>query len=324
MSQALWPLRSAAAGLFAGLIFQPAARLALGLAVLTGILAGISEAQSFSAPQLDYLKGTRLYQNAEDGDAESIYKLGLIYYYGDGKSYVYSPEDGRDLPVVNLREAFRWLKKSSERRNPDALYHYGLLNLEQAAGEWRLRDLGASRQKGFDSLKAAAEAGHALAMFELSRFYFGEDNRAEALRYERQAAEAGHLPSKYSLSMGAFFSGDEKDQEEAVEWFLDFAYKNTGKFGIYAAGHIAEAYSRGIGGLSQNPIKAYAWQSLYVKHYPACDDSESHRQSLLDDYKGDLSPEDIKEALDLAGEIKSDIESRSGSRLRRIEMDCGG
>ena len=284
--------------------------------------APICQAQSLLTPDLDYLKGTRLHAKAAGGDEEAMYKLGALYYYGDGKNYRYSPEDGRNIPVRNFKEAFFWFKKSAATGHLDSLYHFGLLNWEEAEGDWRLAELGASREKGLEALKEAAGGGHALAMFELSRFYRGEDRAKEADFWERKAADAGHLPSKYSVHMGGFLSGSGAAREEAVEWFLDFVYKKTGKFGAYAMGHIAEAYSKGIGGLSKDPVKAYAWQSLFVEHYPSCGDSESFRRELLSEYEGGLSSEDVKEALAQAETIKRDIESRSGARLRRPRLDC--
>ena len=286
-------------------------------------LVSPSKAQDLST--LDYLKGTQLYQKAKGGDERSMYKLGLIYYYGDGENYFYSSEDGRELPVINFREAFYWLKKAGASGHLDSLYHFGLLNLEEAQGDFQLKDLGADRQTGFTALKAAAEGGHVLAMNDLSRFYMGEENNMErALYWEQRAADAGHIPSQYSIRMGDFSSASAGKQEEAVEWFLDFVYKNTGKFGVYAIGHIAEAHLKGIGGLPRDLVKAYAWQSLFVKYYPACQDSESFRKGLLREYETDLSSDEKKKALNMAEDIKKDIESRSQTRLRRLDFHCGG
>ena len=285
--------------------------------------SGFSQAQDISS--LNYLKETKLYQKATAGDVESMYKLGIIYYYGDGKHYFYSSEDGKDLPIINFREAFYWFKKSAKRGHLDSLFHYALLNLEEAHGDFRLEELGATDEEGLSALRTATEGGHALAMYELSRFYmFREDNREEALYWEQRAAEAGHIPSQYSFYMGAFYSEDQDKQKEAVDWFLDFVYENTGKFGIYVMGHIAESYLRGLGELSPDSLKAYAWQSLFVKYYPACDDSESFRGELLSEYEVGLSSTDKRTALRLAEDIKKDIESRSQTKLKRLDFNCAG
>ncbi len=291
-------------------------------ALFAALAGGLSQAQSLSTPQLDYLKKTKLYQKAKEGDEFSMYRLGLVYYYGDGKNYFYSSEDGKDVPVVNFREAFYWLKKASAKGHLDSLYHFGLLNLEEAQGDFRLEELGASQQEGLTALREAAEGGHALAMYDLSRFYSGKDDMRQALFWERKAASAGHIPSQYSVSMGNFYSESQSGQNEAVEWFLDFVYKNTSRFGIYSMGHIAEAYLKGIGGLSQDPIRAYAWQSLFVKLYPSCQDNKAFREELLSEYGTGLSFDEIKEALRLAERIKEDIESRSQSRLKQLNFDC--
>ena len=278
-------------------------------------------AQSLSTPQLDYLKTTNLYQRATAGDVDSMYRLALIYNYGDGKNYIYSSEDGRDIPVINLREAFYWLKKVSSSGHLDALYHFAMLNLEEAQGDFQLEELGANKQQGLLALKSAAQQGHVLAMSELHKFYLGENNMSEALYWEKQAAQGGHIPSQYSMSMGDFFSEDSNKQQKAVQWFLEFVYQDTGKFGTYVMGHIAEAYFRGIG-ITPDSIKAYAWQSLYVEYYPACQDTESFRQGLLAEYQEELSSEDIESALNLAQDIKREIETHSGTRLARLDFDC--
>ena len=279
-------------------------------------------AQNFSTPELDYLKSTELYQRASAGDLDSMYRLALIYRYGDGEHYIYSSEDGRDIPIVNLREAFHWFKKASSTGHLDALYHFAMLNLEESQGDFQLADLGASERQGFVSLEAAAQQGHVLAMSELHKYYLHINDMPKALYWEKQAADGGHVPSKYSFYTGDFYSPDSNKQKQALEWFLDFVYQDTGKFGAYVMGHIAEAYFSGIG-TSPDPIKAYAWESLYVEYYPSCDDTEAFRQELLAEYKGNLSDGGIQEALDLAKDIKRDIEERSGTRLARIDFDCG-
>ena len=288
--------------------------------IINLFFSGFSQAQDVST--LNYLKETKLYQKATAGDVKSMYKLGLIYYYGDGKHYFYSSEDGKDLPIVNFREAFYWFKKAAAKGHLDSLFHYALLNLEEAYGDFHLEELGATDEEGLSALRTAAEGGHTLAMYELFRFYMKQGDKEKGLYWEQRAAKAGHVPSQYSFYIGAFYSEEEDQQKEAVDWFLDFVYENRGKFGAYVMGHIAEAYLQGIGGLSQNPLKAYAWQSLFVKYYPACNDSESFRQELLLEYEKGLSPDEKKEALNLAKDLQRDIESRSQTRLQRLDFNC--
>jgi len=49
--------------------------------------------------RLNHLKSTKLYQKASQEDVQSMYQLGLIYFYGDGKNFYYNSEDGKDEPV---------------------------------------------------------------------------------------------------------------------------------------------------------------------------------------------------------------------------------
>ena len=282
--------------------------------------SSISLAQ-LAIPELDYLKNTKLYKQAEKGDRSAMYNLCVIYFYGDGKSYRYSKEDGRDVPIFDLRSAFNWCKKAGDAGEEDAKYHFGMLNLLNPDGDFKLGQLGANKQTGLNIIRSLAQGGHTLAQVEMAKQSQGE---SDILYWERQAAKGGHIPSKYNVAMSDFFSDNSAKQKTAVQWFLNFVYENIGKFGIYSIGHIAEAYQKGKGGLEQDYIKAYAWQSLYVEYYPSCQDTESFRASLLKDFKdeGQLSEQEIQRALDLAQKIKKDIESKAEAQLKRPYSTC--
>ena len=290
------------------------------LIVFLGGLVPLLFAQEVSGG-LDYLKSTPLYRQALQGDRDSIYRLCLIFYYGDGKDYIYSDEDGKHIPVRDLRQAFPHCQTSANNGNTDALYHFGLLNLRDPTGDFRLGELGADRQAGLRAIRSAAEQGHILAQAEMAKL---AENEREIIDWEDRAALGGHIPSQYSRNMRHFYQGNAEQQKRAVEWFLDFSRKNIGKFGIYAIGHIAEAYLLGKGGLQQSALRAYAYQSLFVRYYPSCQDSDSFRESLLAEYseRGGLNAQEIEAALDLARDIQQDIERRATARLQRPFSEC--
>ena len=292
----------------------------LFLSLFLGLMAGpLSLAQN--VPELKYLETTELYRKAIEGDQDSAYRMCLIYYYGDGKSYRWSDEDGKQIPIRDLRQAFIFCQSAANGGNTDSLYHFALLNLLDPEGDFQLGRLGADRQTGLRALRLAAEQGHSLAQFEMTKWAREE---SEIIYWEEQAARGGHIPSQYNMNMRSFFHEDSTKQGQAVEWFLSFSRQNIGKFGIYAIGHIATAYLRGQGGLEQNAIRAYAYQSLFVEYYPSCQDSDSFRQSLLAEFaaEGRLSGNDIAQALRLAQEIQDEIEREAGASLKRPYSTC--
>ncbi|MGI9548670.1 MAG: tetratricopeptide repeat protein [Bdellovibrionales bacterium] len=251
---------------------------------------------------LDYLEQTKLYQQALAGDVSSMHQLGLIYYYGDGKNYSYSSEDGRDIPIRDLKKAFIWFQKAAEQGNLDSIYHLALLHFRNPNGDFKLGEFGINQKEGFRLLIMAAEQNHVLAQVKLADLLLVKDEKT-SLYWQEQAAKNGHIPSQYHMAIHKFHHPNNvQDQKEAIDWFLDFVQNNQGKFAYYSMSHIARAYFRGLGGLEQDPIKAYAWHSLSLKYENNC---SSKNQDLLEDYR--LSPQDIQKALQLAKEIEQNI-----------------
>ncbi len=77
----------------------------------------ISLASLFSCAVLLETKGDPLskqFQEAENGDADAQYRLGLMYFKGDGISQ-------------DLSQAAKWYRKAAEKGNPDAQFGLGVL-----------------------------------------------------------------------------------------------------------------------------------------------------------------------------------------------------
>ncbi len=112
-----------------------------------------------------------LRRDAEAGDAEAMFKLGVRYFDGDGVS--------RDAA-----EAFRWWKRAADAGNVKATFNVGAC---YAKGEGVSQDW----TQAVAWYRQAAEAGDADAMFNLGVCYekgYGvSQDKAQAVAWYRQA-----------------------------------------------------------------------------------------------------------------------------------------
>ena len=138
-------------------------------------------------------------QAAEQGNADAMFKLGLACYEGDG------------MPL-DLDEAAKWFRKAAEHGNADA------------------------REK-LDSMKEilalyeSAKKGSVSAIFNLgAAFYFGKqgmrENKEEAIKWWKKAAEAGLLEAQYNL--GAYYHNNHL-YYTAAEWYRKAAEQGNAK-----------------------------------------------------------------------------------------------
>lgn len=147
-----------------------------------GLSAGKNSSSISPGSSEEFLK---IKSKAEIGDAESQFKLALMYGKGVGTS-------------KNNQEAVRWLHKSSEQGLIDAQFTLGTLY-----------DNGNGVQK--DSKKAAdwylksAEGGLVNAQFTVGMVYrLGKGVRqsnSEAVKWLRKAADQGHLIAMENLKV---------------------------------------------------------------------------------------------------------------------------
>ncbi len=78
---------------------------------------------------------------AHEGDVDSQYNLGIIYYHGEGV-----PRD--------FEKALAWFRKAAEQDDPDAQYNLGFM---YGRGE----GVGKDQRQSFEWFRKAAEQGHA-------------------------------------------------------------------------------------------------------------------------------------------------------------------
>lgn len=180
-------------------------------------------------------------RKAEQGDAESQFRVGVAYFYGQGVQ-------------ADDVEALRWLRKAASQKNEHAL---DLLKLRTA----------------FQEYKAKAEQGDAEAQYKVGDCYFhGKGvklDEADAMKWYRQAAEQNHSKAQWALGnyyhqksmMRSFllksyanaFGSWEADRE-AVKWLRKAAEQNE-----FAAFYpLGLHYSRGLG-VEKDSKEAWKW-----------------------------------------------------------------
>ena len=141
---------------------------------------------------------------AAQGDAESQFKLGSMYYHGKG-----APQD--------YGEAIRWYRKSAEQGYAKA--EYNLSNMYHDGRGVTPDNVEAERW-----CRKAAEQGDARAQAGLGYLYYrGEgvpQNLAEAARWFQKSADQGFAEGQYDLgSMYYYGYGVPQDKAEADRLF---------------------------------------------------------------------------------------------------------
>ena len=147
-------------------------------------------------------------EKAEQGDKESQYQLGLMYYKGEGIS-------------KDLREAFTWLQKAASQDHAAAQTYLGAIYF---GGEGVLKDY----TEAFKWFQKAAEQGVAEAQYNMGLVYYSglgvSQDYSKALKWFKKAAEQGHTEAQHN--MGAMYYngyGVSKDRNKAVSWLCKAA-----------------------------------------------------------------------------------------------------
>lgn len=175
-------------------------------------------------------------------------------------------------------------------------------------------------------LTKAAESGFADAQHLLSVHHtFNTENYYEAFRWEKRAAEQGHLYAQASLaSMYAKGRGVSQSAQEAFEWSMRAAER--GHWG--AAGWIAFMYFKGDG-VPENFLRAYAWAIVVKAHSQWPPPIEEVIEPLGEKF----TTEQLIQAQELAVEIEKMIEKgmqkrteqiRESSRLNMLKLEQWG
>jgi TPR repeat protein len=184
-------------------------------------------------------KGARWLKDAEAGNPEAEFNLGLVYLHGDG-----TPKD----PA----KAAAWFEKSAIHGYAEAQFRLGRM---YARGEGVPTD----PAKALGWIEKAAGQGHAQAQFDLAGMYArGEGvstDPAKAVEWMEKAAAQGHAKAQGFLGwMYAEGEGVPRNAAKAVEWYQKAAAQGDAE----AQFHLAGMYAQGEG-VPKNAVTAIAW-----------------------------------------------------------------
>jgi TPR repeat protein len=244
-----------------------------------------------------------LRRKAQEGDADAQFKLGVMYYEGEGV-----PKDAA--------EAVKWFRSAAEQGFPFVQFNLGVMYFK---GEGVPKD-DAEAVKWF---RRAAEQGFAMAQFNLGvSYYKGEGvpkDDAEAVKWFRRAAEQRHDAAQLQLGgMYAKGEGVPKDAAEAVKWFRLAAEQgnDAGQLQLSARFYLGE-------GVPRNYVFAYSWASL------AAASGNATGKAFLDSLSKLMTGEQIAEAQRIAAEFrpkvwKADDAQQSPSASPRVDVTGSG
>ncbi len=291
----------------------------VALVVLAGFQPGFAEGQDIDA----------LRKAAEQGDPKAQLNLGLMYGLGEGV-----PEDEREevkwyrkaanqglasaqrlmgtayrqgwgVPQ-DIQEAIRWFRKAAEQGNGAAfanlvgLYsrngaRYGVPQDYREAAKWCLK---------------AARHGITWAEVRMGLMFrqgqgVPQDYR-EAAKWFRKAADKDDYPNHdaqiHLAELYASGQGVPRDYREAAKWLHKAAIAERPK----AQFRLADLYASGQG-MPPDYVKAFAWYSvvgqLKIRSAPQAIDKR-------DALRRKMTPDQVRDAQDLAAKLRHEIESR--------------
>ncbi len=203
-----------------------------------GVMYGIGK----GVPK-DAAKKVEWYQKAAaQGHADAQYRLGVAYRDGNGV-----PKD--------TAKAVEWYQKAAAQGNAYAQFNLGAMYF---AGEGVPKDAA----KAAEWYQKAAAQGDADAQFKLGAMYGIGDgvpkDAAKAAEWWQKAAAQGNAAAQFFL--GKLYirgEGVPKDDTKAVEWWQKAAAQG------HAEAQLVLGLSYAIGeGVSRDLVRAYAWHNL--------------------------------------------------------------
>jgi len=225
---------------------------------------------------------------AENGNADAMYSLAVLYYDGTGVEQ-------------NYAEAVKYFRMAADKGDVNAMCDLGNCYYSGNGVEKDLTEYKKWIQK-------AAENGSVNAMRDLGVLYSNAGNRAESMKWYRMAADKGNVNAMESLGIHSWWNwnehGMEKDIKDAVKWYRTAADKGNAD----AMLSLGSCYYHGIG-VKKDLNEAVNW---YRK---AVDGGNSDAQKTLDSLTKEMS--DIKQYREAAD--KGDVEA-----MRSLGVCCHG
>jgi len=221
-------------------------------------------------------KGARWIKDAEAGNPEAEFNLGLVYLQGDGTR-------------KDAAKAAAWFERSALQGYAEAQFRLGRM---YARGEGVSTD----PAKSFGWIERAAGQGYAEAQFDLAGMYArGEGvlpDPAKAVEWMEKAAAQGHAKAQGFLGwMYSEGEGVARNVATAVDWYQKAAAQGDAE----AQFHLAGMYARGEG-VPTNAATAVDWyQKAAAQGYV---EAENRLAEMY--YLGGSVPEDAAKAVEWA------------------------
>ncbi len=218
----------------------------------------------------------QLRTQAEQGEAEAQFSLGLMYHTGEGVAQDY-------------QAAVEWYRKAAAQDVGGAVYNLGLMYMngqgvaqdyqearewfhkiaDQAVAQYSLGVMSAQGQGGPQDYPAAriwfrkaADQGLATAQYSLGVLsregQGGLRNYRDARTWFGKAADQGHVTAQFNLGvMCALGQGGPQDYEQARTWYRTAADQGSAA----AQNNLGVMYQQGQG-VPQDFVQAYKWLSI--------------------------------------------------------------
>ena len=222
------------------------AKLAISLVLIAmagSAVAGRLEDAAAAYQRGDYATAMLIVKPlADQGDAVAQYRVGVMYFHGEGASQDYG-------------EAVKWFRKSADQGYAPAQYNVGVMYQ---------RGRGVSRDyaEAVEWFRRAADQGNADAQFNLGAMYRNgqgvSQNYAESFQWYQSAADRGYIKAQLAVaSMYHAGQGVPRNDAEALKWFGKVADHGNAD----AQEMVGFMYLHGKG-TAKDLVRAYMWFNL--------------------------------------------------------------
>ena len=147
-----------------------------------------------------------LQEKAKSGDAETQFRLGYCYSYGDKTRGI----------AKDSQKAMEWYKKAAEQGHAGAQVNLGTYYYGEGVDQ--------DYKEAVMWYKKAAEQGNARAQYNLGLcYYYGngvDQDYKEALTWYKKAADQGYANAQAKFGNSYYYGeGVDQDYKEAVMWY---------------------------------------------------------------------------------------------------------
>lgn len=177
--------------------------------------------------------------NAERGDLQAMFDVGMASYRGRGTE-------------VDYDRAMHWLSQAADADHPRAHYYLGYMFAAGLGTE-------ADAERSFEHYMRSAELGDPGGQYWLGSRYAGEEHRdhRRALEWIGKAAGQGLAAAQYHLGyLHETGRGTRRDHAEAAKWYARAAGQGERPAQI----RLGRLYQHGMG-VERDLVEAYVWYS---------------------------------------------------------------